>query len=160
MAALDLVTLPACFSIYPFYACVMDCDFHNSFTQTHSPHQTELEHWGTRASQSNGPWLPSRSCEQNMDSTPLKLRTQRHLDLYLGCPPFYPVWSGLNIDICCCIQYSMILHFRSPLRLPFKWNWASQKPLMQSVPVYLSRATMSMCSAAQISRGLFVYRLV
>lgn len=58
MAALDLVTLPACFSIYPFYARVMDCDFHNSFTQTHSPHQTELEHWGTRASRLMGPGCP------------------------------------------------------------------------------------------------------
>lgn len=137
MAALDLVTVPACFSIYPFYARVMDCDSHNSFTQTHSPHQTELEHWGTRASRLMGPWLASRSYEQNMDSTPLKLRTQRHLDLYLGCPPFYPVRSGLNIDICCCcIQYLLILHFRSPLRLPFRCNWAFQRPVMQSVPAY------------------------
>lgn len=88
MAALDLVTLPACFSIYPLYACVMDYDFHNSFTQTHSPHKTELEHWGKKSKPSNGAWLPSCSYEQNMDITPLKLCTQRHLDLYLGCPPF------------------------------------------------------------------------
>lgn len=76
------------FSIYPLYACVMDYDFHNSFTQTHSPHKTELEHWGKKSKPSNGAWLPSCSYEQNMDITPLKLCTQRHLDLYLGCPPF------------------------------------------------------------------------
>lgn len=127
MAALDLVTLPACFSIYLLYACVIDYDFHNSFTQTHSPHKTELEHWGKKSKPSNGAWLPS--CSEYGHHSFEIMYTKAPWFIF-GLSAFYPVRSGLNIDMCCCIQYLLILHFRSFLRLPFKCNWASQRPLM------------------------------